>query len=148
MTYKILSTGNGIITTRQPKVIKDNATFLFVGAPNDATVVFSMLGATYYRVLNEGRCNIPVKYLDGKITVSITQSDRSAKIKRYVCEGLEATKLTDGVMLVPDDSNLAEEFAKMKVENDNLNKEFEILVQKFEDLKLEFNKMMQGYGLL
>lgn len=148
MNYRILSTGKGVITTRQPKVIKDNATFLFVGAPEDATAVFSMPGATYYRALNEGRCNIPGKYLEGDVSVSITQSDKSGKLKRYVCEGLKATKLSDGVLIAPDDSDLATEFAKMKVEADELREAFNELNKKFDDLKTDFNKMMQGYGLI
>lgn len=149
MTYKLLSTGKGVITTRQVKVIKDNATFLFNGAPEGATAVFVMKDATYYRPLNNGRCNIPGKYFDGDISVSITLSDKSAKIKRYACEGLKAEKLPGGnVLIAPDDSNLAEEFAKSRVEADELRGEFDKLRGEFEDLKKEFNDMMQGYGLV
>ena len=148
MTYRVLSTGKGIITTRQPKVIKDNATFLFNGAPQGAMAVFTMRDATYYRELTDGRCNIPVKYLEGDIAVSITLADKLAKIKRYGCEGLKATKLNDGVLLVPDDSNLAEEFAKSRVEADELRKAFDKLHGEFESLKKQFNDMMQGYGLV
>lgn len=148
MTYKLLSTGKGVITTRQVKVIKDNATFLFNDAPEGAIAVFTMPGATYYRELNGGRCNIPGKYLDGNIAVSIALNDKTAKIKRYACEGLQATKLSDGVLLAPDDSNLAEEFAKLRVEADELRGEFDKLRGEFEDLKKEFNDMMQGYGLV
>ena len=148
MTYRLLSTGKGIITTRQPKVVKDNATFLFNGAPEGAMAVFSMADATYYRPLNDGRCNIPGKYLSGDISVSITLADKSAKIKRYGCEGLKATKLSDGVLLSPDDSNLPEEFAKTKVEMDELRGDFNKLRGEFEDLKKTFDEMMQGYGLV
>ena len=147
MTYRLLSTGRGVITTRQPRVVKDNATFLFDGAPEGATAVFVLKDATYYRALNDGRCNIPGKYLDGDINVSITLSDKSAKIKRYACEGLKATKLNDGVLLAPDDSNLAEEFAKSRVEADELRGEFDNLRSEFENLKKEFDDMKQGYGL-
>ena len=147
MTYKLLSTGKGVITTRQPKVLNDNATFLFDAAPEGAMAVFVMKDATYYRPLKDGRCNIPSKYLDGDISVSITLTDKSAKIKRYGCEGLKATKLSDGVLLAPDDSNLAEEFAKSRVEADELRGDFNKLHSEFEDLKKQFNDMMQGYGL-
>jgi hypothetical protein len=148
MTYKLLSTGRGIITTRQAKVVKDNAMFLFSGAPEGAMAVFTMPGATYYRELKSGRCNIPAKYLDGNIAVSIALNDKTAKIKRYSCEGLQATKLSDGVLLAPDDSNLAEEFAKSRVEADELRGEFEALREEFVNLKKQFNDMMQGYGLV
>lgn len=148
MTYRMLSTGKGVITTRQPKVIKDNATFLFNGAPDGATAVFSMPGATYYRELNGGRCNIPGKYLEGDIAVSITITEKGAKMKRFSCEGIKATKLSDGVLISPDDSDLAEEFAKSRVEADELREEFSKLRGEFEDLKKQFNDMMQGYGLV
>ena len=148
MTYRLLSTGKGVITTRQVKVIKDNATFLFNGAPEGALAVFSMPGATYYRELNGGRCNIPAKYLDGNIAVSIALNDKTAKIKRYSCEGLQATKLSDGVLIAPDDSNLAEEFAKSRVEMDELRKEFGTLRTDFENLQNTFEKMKEGYGLV
>ena len=148
MTYRLLSTGKGVITTRQVKVIKDNATFLFNGAPEGAMAVFTMPGATYYRELNGGRCNIPGKYLDGNIAVSIALNDRTAKIKRYTCEGLQATKLSDGVLLAPDDSNLAEEFAKSRVEVDELRRDFNSLKAEFEELKTIFEKMKEGYGLV
>ena len=148
MTYRLLSTGKGVITTRQVKVIKDNATFLFNGAPEGALAVFSMPGATYYRELNGGRCNIPAKYLDGNIAVSIAINDKTAKIKRYSCEGLQATKLSDGVLLAPDDSNLAEEFAKSRVEVDELRRDFNALKSEFAELKTIFEKMKEGYGLV
>lgn len=148
MNYKLLSTGKGVITTRQPKVLKDNATFLFNGAPDGAMAVFSMQNSTYYRPLTEGRCNIPAKYLNGDISVSVTVSDKNAKIKRYNCEGLVGTKLTDGVLIAPDDSDLAEEFAKSRIEADELRGEFNNLRKEFEDLKKTFNNMMQGYGLV
>jgi hypothetical protein len=148
MTYRILSTGKGVITTRQPKVVNDSATFLFNGAPEGSRAVFSMVGATYYRELNGGRCNIPGKYLVGDIAVSISVSEKSAKIKRIVCEGLKATKLSDGVLLAPDDSNLAEEFAKTKVELDELSREFGRLRSEFDTLRNTFEKMKEGYGLV
>lgn len=148
MTYRMLSTGKGVITTRQPKVIKDNATFLFNGAPDGATAVFSMPGATYYRELNGGRCNIPGKYLEGDIAVSITITEKGAKMKRFSCEGIKATKLSDGVLIAPDDSNLAEEFAKSRVEMDELRKEFGTLRTDFENLQNTFEKMKEGYGLV
>lgn len=148
MTYRLLSTGRGIITTRQPKVVKDNATFLFNGAPEGAKAVFTMPSATYYRELKDNRCNIPGKYLEGDIAVSIMLSNKSAKIKRFACEGLKATKLSDGVLISPDDSDLAEEFAKSRVEADELREEFSKLRGEFEDLKKQFNDMMQGYGLV
>jgi hypothetical protein len=148
MTYRLLSTGKGVITTRQVKVIKDNATFLFNGAPEGAMAVFTMPGATYYRELNGGRCNIPGKYLDGNIAVSIALNDKTAKIKRYSCEGLQATKLSDGVLLAPDDSNLAEEFAKSKVEMDELREDITALEKKIADITSAFEKMKEGYGLV
>lgn len=148
MTYRLLSTGKGVITNRQTKVIKDNATFLFNGAPDEAMAVFTMPGATYYRELNDGRCNIPGKYLNGNIAVSVTINDKTAKIKRYKCEGLVATKLTDGVLLAPDDSNLSEEFAKSLVEADALREDFNALKGEFEELKTIFEKMKEGYGLV
>lgn len=148
MTYRILSTGKGVITTRQPKVIKDNATFLFNGAPEGATAVFSMAGATYYRELNGGRCNIPGKYLEGDIAVSISVAEKGAKMKRIACEGLKATKLSDGVLIAPDDSNLAEEFAKLRVEVDEIRGEFSKLRSDFERLKDDFERMKEGYGLV
>ena len=147
MTYKLLSTGKGVITTRQPKVLKDNATFLFNGAPAGAMAVFSMPSGSYYRPLTEGRCNIPAKYLNGDVAVAVTVADNSAKIKRYNCEGLVATKLSDGVLLAPNDSNLAEEFAKSRVELDDLRGDYNKLRQDLEDLRKTFNDMMQGYGL-
>ena len=148
MTYKLLSTGKGIIITRQAKVVRDNVTFLFNGAPEGAMAVFSMPGATYYRELTDNRCNIPGKYLDGAISVTRTLADKSAKIKRYACEGLQAIKLSDGVLLAPDDSNLAEEFAKSRVEVDELRGDLSKLREDLEDLKKTFNDMMQGYGLV
>lgn len=148
MTYRILSTGKGVIITRQPKVIKDNATFLFNGAPEGATAVFSMPGATYYRELNGGRCNIPGKYLEGDIAVSISVAEKGAKMKRIACEGLKATKLSDGVLIAPDDSNLAEEFAKLRVEVDEIRVDYKNIRAEFEALQNTFEKMKEGYGLV
>lgn len=148
MTYRLLSTGKGVITTRQPKVIKDNATFLFNGAPDGAMAVFSMPDATYYRELISGRCNIPSKYLEGDIAVSISITEKGAKVKRIACEGLKATKLSDGVLIAPDDSNLAEEFAKSRVEVDELRGDFVKLRGEFEALQNTFEKMKEGYGLV
>ena len=107
-----------------------------------------MPGATYYRELNGGRCNIPGKYLDGNIAVSIALNDKTAKIKRYTCEGLQATKLSDGVLLAPDDSNLAEEFAKLRVEVDEIRTDYKNIRAEFEALQNMFEKMKEGYGLV
>lgn len=149
MIFRLLSNGKGVITSRQPKVVKEKSDFLFNGAPHGATAVFTVAGVTYYRELNkDGRCNIPCKNLEGAITVSITLADKSARIKRYVCEGLKAERIADGVLLLPDDSNLAEEFAKSRVEADELRGEMKKLRDEFSELKDTFNKMMEGYGLV
>lgn len=148
MTYRLLSNGKGVITSRQVKVIKGNATFLFHGAPNGAMAVFTTPNATYYRELQAGSCNIPGKYLEGDIKVSVTVNDKDAKNKKYTCEGLQASKLSDGILLAPNDSNLAEEFAKSQVEADELRGEFETLKGEFDELKTTFEKMKEGYGLV
>ena len=148
MTYRILSTGKGVITTRQPKVEKENATFLFNNAPPGAMAVFTMSNATYYRQLTAGRCNIPAKYLEGDIAVSITINDRNAQLKRYACEGIKATKLTEGVLLAPNDSNLAEEFAKARVEIDELREKIKDVSNELKLLKEMFEEMKEGYNLI
>lgn len=148
MIFRLLSNGKGVITSRQPKVVKDNATFLFNGAPEGATAVFAPPGTVYYRPLQNGRCNIPSKYLEGDITVAVSVNGEGSSKKRIPCESIKAEKLSDGsVLIVPNDCNLPEEFASLRVEVDELRTQHKSLEDKYRELEDRLDTYMSGYNL-
>ena len=149
MIFRLLSNGKGVITSRQPKVVKENAAFLFNGAPEGATVVFAPKGTTYYRTLQEGRCNIPAKYLEGEISVVVTVNEKGKAKKRIPCESIKAEKLSDGsVLIAPDDSDLAEEFASMCVEVDKLREEMRVFRAELEQFRRDFDEVYADADIL
>jgi hypothetical protein len=118
MTYRILSTGKGVIINRMPETVENKIIFDFERAPEHATAIFTFDdGTSYYRDLCDGRCSITKKDVAGCIGVALAILDGKTPVARWECEGVKAEKYCDGyVTLVPDDSDLPSKFVSLQME--------------------------------
>lgn len=144
-----MNDGQGVILTRQPNVLEGDLVVTFSGAPAGAIALFKTDGANCYRELEGGAsCLIPHHILNGAIQVSVTCYNGTVTPQRWHCEGLVATTLANGaVILAPDDNNLPLDVANVKIAYHKLREDFAELEGKFNKLSDTFTSMMEGYDL-
>lgn len=119
MRIRLLNNGTGVILTRQAKIVEDDITFTFESAHEGSTAIFESKGNSYYRELNDGKCVLPFRALDGEISVTVFIKGNSKAIWR--CECFKAECLPDGnVILMPNDGDIPGEMARIRVENHDL----------------------------
>ncbi len=147
--YRLLNDGQGVILTRQPIPIDSDLEMTFVGAPVGAIALFKAEGTNCYRELEVGgSCLVPRRILNGAIQVSVTYYNGTVAPQRWRCEGLMATTLANGaVILVPDDNNLPLEVVNVKIAYHKLREDYAELEEKFNKLSNTFTSMMEGYDL-
>lgn len=148
-TYKLLNDGQGVILTRQPALLDGDLEVTFVDAPEGSIALFEAEGINCYRELeNRGTCIVPRRILNGTVEVSITCYNGTVTPERWRCEGLIATALSNGtVILAPDDNNLPLEVVNLKIANHKLREDYAELEEKFNKLSDTFTSMMEGYDL-
>lgn len=147
MEYRLLNDGCGVILTRQPELAADEITITFSGAPDGAVAIFSSDTDSYYRVLSDGCCSISISLIHDELEVCVTHYDGSARPRRWTCEGIRAISVSDGKIILPNDSNLPQEVARLKESDHTLREEFAALKAELKRLEEKFTSMMEGYDL-
>jgi hypothetical protein len=157
MTYRILSTGKGVIINRMPETVENKIIFDFERAPEHATAIFTFDdGTSYYRDLCDGRCSITKKDVAGCIGVALAILDGKTPVARWECEGVKAEKYCDGyVTLVPDDSDLPSKFVSLQMELEEERLLTKKLIENIDELKKEirqfreeFDRLYKGYQVI
>ena len=126
MVWLILKSG-GVITDRAAQPIEGEATTLeFNGVSEGHTVVLKRHdGKKIYAPIEDGKAEIANTFLvPSKYKVSILSLDGEATIK---CEGLRIIKTGGAVFVHPDDGDLPSEVVRLRVANDELQKEIDFL---------------------
>ena len=149
MKYKIFKNNRGVITDRQPRVVSGALEFQFAGAKEGLTAVISTQnGATYYRELEDGKCSIPSRHLEGSIGVVLVRMNRRTPCEKIECEGIRAIQQSSGcVLILPDDANIPDEIVRLRQEMEELREEYSALMGEFDMLKESFEKMKEGYNI-
>lgn len=156
MKYKLFDNGTGSIIDRRKEIVDDNLAITFDGSPDGTTAVFKTQdGVTYYRAIVGGACEIPIKEMNGAISVfvmfvglrKLTTGKRDT-LFRWECEGIVAESLKDGRVLVfPDDYNLPEKFLRLQLEMAEMRKTNEEILEKMQELSQALEELKEGYNL-
>ena len=147
--YKLLNDGQGVILTRQPRVLDGDMELSFVGAPDGAVALFVRGSDRCFRTIESGACTLPRAMLGGILEVSVTCYDGTVEPKSWKCEGIVVTVLKSGELLIsPDDNNLPLEVVNLKIANHELREDYAELEKKFNKLNERFASMMEGYDLV
>ena len=147
--YKLLDDGTAIILTRQPELVEGQLAVKFNGAPPEATAVFYLDDMNFYRPLNDGRCSVPVDKFQGDIQVTVAVFDDATPMTKWCCEGLKVTRTPDGaVWIAPNDMNLPQEIANIRIRLDELRRMVETLRKSNQELEKELESIKEGYDLV
>ena len=145
--YKLLDNQTGVILTRQPQQTKE-LSFTFLGAPSDATAIFTTeSGDTLFRKLSEG-CSLPVDNLKGVICVTVAVLGAQAQPPHWICEEFVVTPLSDGALVSPNDMNLPQKVVDLQLENQELRESYSALNKHIKKLEERFEKLLEGYDLV
>lgn len=150
MKYSLLRNGVGVILTRHLHVADNSIRFSFENAPLNATVIFDRDdGTSLYRRLDNGECDISVRYLRGgvfRVTVAVLDSGNSSKWK---CEEIRATMLPSGeICISPNDMDLPQRVVDLYVENEKLHREVEDLTGKIKALEDRLQALYDGHDFI
>ncbi len=146
MRYKLLNNGEGIVLTRQPRLIRGDLTVSFEAAPDGTTALFVSCGKTYCRRLSNGGCTLPSGSLQGVITVSLIHQGEQSQ--RWSCEALLAQQQDDGsILLTPNDDDLPTKIAALRAENDALREKQSDLENQIDILKKRLDGIIEGYDI-
>lgn len=147
MEYKLLGNGTGIILTRQPEIVNDELIITFSGSPSGATAIVEINGDSHYCLLHDATCAIPCAKLNGAVKITVALLDGSAKPKKWLCEGIKASKTAAGVLIAPDDMDLPATVAGLRLENDALRQYVAALENKINTLYGKFERLTEGYDI-
>ena len=147
MNYRLLDNQTGVLSNRKPILVEKNLVLSFPQAIDKMTVAIENQGVQYFRELQSRRCSIDVAALQGEIKVTLLDTTPGRLQKKWVCEGLFAEHTKNGVWVYPNDGNLPQIVAQLRVENDNMRQDFAALEKKFKGLEERFERMMEGYDV-
>jgi hypothetical protein len=147
--YKLLNNGTAVILTRQPIVVYDEFIISALDSPPKMSISARTENISLYRELINGERIIPTNKLIGVLSVSFVVSDDAVPLKRWVGEELKIEKLKDGgVLICPNDLNLPQAVADLRVENDEIRKgyaEFKELIKKTNE---RIDKLYDAYKFI
>ena len=150
--YRLLTNSTGVLLARGAQLVRDSLFVRFENTPENATAIFECGGKECYRVLSEQEqsdCVIPADFLNGTVKVTVAVLDGSARPTKWICEAFTAERQEDGsIFVAPDDTNLPQKVADLRVENDALRKNVKELTQKIENLETRIQTMLEGYDLV
>lgn len=111
MTYNFLLTLNKCyVATRMPEEIEKNLIIFFSGVKDGLTAIFkNSKGITYYKDLKDARCELPKSFLDGEISVMLTDF----KDEIIGCEALSVIHCGENILVFPFGYDLEKEINKI-----------------------------------
>ena len=121
--YYILSNGFGIVVGGHITLsnLAGKVTFHFNGIKEEgARLVLNVGDKSYYRTIVDGKAELPVKYLEGKITLAVSIIDPEHKV--YSCEPLFAVKTETELLLLVHDIDAVKKSREAIVLCDDLTK--------------------------
>jgi hypothetical protein len=148
--YRLLGGGRGVIPNRNPICTSEDVVFRFENAPIGATAVFACNGAERYRdIAADGSCVVPLRFLNGRVDVSVALFDGTVKPPKWACEGLVATPQEDGkVFIAVNDNDLPEKIANLFCEIDDLRTEFLKVQETSDKVSKRLDSILEGYHLI
>lgn len=150
--YRLLNNSTGVLLARGAQLVRESLFVRFENAPENATAIFECGGKECYRALSEqaqSDCVIPADFLDGTVNVTVAILDGSARPQKWTCEALTAERQENGsIFVAPDDTNLSQKVANLRVENDALRENIKELSQQIENLETRIQTMLEGYDLV
>ena len=147
MEYKLLDNGVGVILTRQPEIVEDELFIDFADAPADATAIFETKGGnSYYRLLSDGLCSLPIKKIVGEVKVTVALLNGETPPRRWLCEEFKVSiQRNGGALVAPNDMNLPQTVVELRLENQEIRASHKRLEERYEELKDMLEKIMEGY---
>lgn len=145
--YKLLNNGTAVILSRHPKVVYERVKLVFSGAPENTTAIVECNGSTAYYKASD--CKLHCDKLSGVIKVTVAVLDDSVPLKKWTCEELNAEKLKDGgVLITPNDLNLPQAVANLRLENNAIREENAEIKEEIAALNKRLDKIMSGYKFI
>lgn len=144
--YKLLNNDTAVILTRQPIVVYDEFIISALDLPPKMSISARTENISLYRELINGERIIPTNKLSGVLSVSFVVSDDTVPLKRWIGEELKIEKLKDGGALIcPNDLNLPQVVADLRVENDELRKEYKDIKDCLKKTNERVDKIFEAY---
>ena len=111
MTYNcLLALNKCYVETRMPEEIKDKLIIFFSGVKDGLTAIFkNSKGITYYKDLKDARCELSKSFLDGEISVILTDF----KDENIKCEALSVIHCGENILVFPLGYDLEKEINKI-----------------------------------
>ena len=148
LKYRILDNHTGVITTRQPREVRDEIKISFIDAPDNSTAIFKTKDADYFRELKDGVCVFPVKNIKGIVSVSLAIIDSCTHPETWSCEGIDVRHLPSGTtMIAPNDTDMARKIVELKLENQSLRDENKAIRERLAYLEQRLEHLYEGYDI-
>lgn len=147
MKYRLLDNQTGVILERNPILLKEKLRLSFAPATGKMMVGIENQGVFYYRRLQDGCCELDAGKLQGVVKITLADTAFGSLQKRITCEELFVEHTDKGIWVYPNDGNLPQIAAQLRVENDNMRRSFAALEKKFNALEKRFECMMEGYDV-
>lgn len=146
MRWRILKDGTGVIVERNPVAIEEKTKFKFDGIPPGYIAIFKGAnGSKVYAEIEDGKCTVPASFLRRSNNIRVAVSTFKGE-RPITCEGIRHM-INDGKsFIIPDDNNLPEEVARIRVVIDEIRTELSETRKKFEELLKRVSEL-EGFDI-
>ena len=127
--------------------MEDELYINFANAPANATAIFeTMAGDSYYRLLSDGLCSLPVQKIVGEVKVTVALLNGETPPRRWLCEEFKVSiQRNGGALVAPNDMNLPQTVVELRLENQEIRASYNRLEALYAELKETLEKIMEGY---
>ena len=148
MKYRLLDSGVGIAITRRAQLLNEILVFEFAGADEGLLILENEEGIFFYRDVLAGRCEIEISKLQGAVKVTFVVKGNGDTHRKWVCEPLFVDHIEQGGALVcPDDMNLPQVVADLRVENEAMRRDAADLRESIKALNERFDALLEGWDI-
>ena len=147
MKYRLLDNQSGVVVGRNPVLLKEKLFLSFQNAQGKLTALIQSQGESFYRELKNCVCEVNADKLQGVVKVTLFDASSTLLQRRWVCEELYVDHTEGGVWVYPNDANLPQIVADLRLENENLRLETEALRSSIDELNERFERLVEGYDI-
>ena len=148
MEYRLLDNQTGVIIGRNPVLLQEKLLLSFPEATGELMVEFENQGVFYYRELQNAHCELNASKIRGVLKVTLFDNMAPvAKRRKWVCEELYIDHTDYGILVYPNDANLPKIVSNLRLENEQIRGELNVLRSSFQSLEERFERLMEGYDI-
>ena len=145
MKIALLDNYKGVIVDRTPFIATDTLD-IEIDADGKTLVVACKDGITHYCGIKDGKCTISTDDFDDIVRLYV--KDFGKTITTWKCESIKCQKVTDGILIAPNDADLPNEFARLQLDYQEVCNNMKRLEEYIRAVDKKIDSMVEGWAVI